>query len=138
MFFKRRIILVYAVLITPFSYADATLIKPVTSVAQVKIFTALPATCITLRQGRTCFANITISLDLIAEGDYCVYQQGETHPIHCWHKTAPKVLNLAFESAQKIVYSLKNEQSQQIIALTAVEVSWVRKASSRKRRWRLF
>jgi len=105
---------------------------------QVKKFSALPATCITLRQGRKCFATITISLELTELGDYCIYQQGLSKPMHCWQDTPAPILSFAFESNEKTVYTLKNEKSQQIIAKTAVEVSWVHQTISRKRRWRIF
>lgn len=106
--------------------------------AEVEQFNALPATCITLRQGRKCFTNVTISLKISKIGDYCVYQQGGTKPIRCWQKVHPSNLSFTFESAKKVVYELREQQSQEIIAQTAVEVSWVHQKTSRKRRWRIF
>jgi len=106
--------------------------------APVEQFSVLPATCITLRQGRKCFATITIKLTLSAIGNYCLYQQGIDEPIQCWSRVATHQFSVPFESSEKVVYQLKDQQSHQIIAQAGVEVSWVHQATSRKRRWRLF
>ncbi|NRA83574.1 MAG: DUF3019 domain-containing protein [Gammaproteobacteria bacterium] len=137
MFYSRSLILAMTLLSASLSHAQVveTETKPVQLVEQ---FSALPATCITLRQGRKCFTTITISLTLTKVGDYCIYRQGFIKPMRCWYSAAPKIHRFAFESAEKTVYTLKNEQSQQVVAETAVEVSWVHKMTSRKRRWRIF
>jgi len=104
----------------------------------VEQFSVLPATCITLRQGRKCFATITIKLTLSAAGSYCLYQQGIDEPIQCWNQVSTHQFSVPFESSEKVVYQLKDQQSHHIIAQAGVEVSWVHQATSRKRRWRLF
>jgi len=137
MCFKRRWLTI-ACLVFAQSLARSAYAEPVTLSSQSVKFTALPATCITLRQGRNCFANITLRLKLAQIGNYCVYQQHSNKPMRCWNNSYGESIKFEFQSNKKVVYSLKNESSQQVIALTAVEVSWVHKASSRKRRWRLF
>ncbi len=138
MYFSRLLILASALLITTLANASPESSTAPTISPEISKFSVLPATCITLRKGRKCFATVTINLTLTQMGHYCLYQQGNIRPMHCWQNVAPKKLRIAFESAKKVVYILKNETSQKVIALTSVEVSWVHKTSSRKRRWRIF
>jgi len=136
--FCSRSLLISIALLTAFPGHAVPVTDIVETEQQVNKFSAMPATCITLRQGRKCFATVTINLELSKLGDYCIYQQGLSEPLRCWKNAVPKVLSFAFESSQKTVYTLKDERSQQIIAKTSVEVSWVHQTISRKRRWRIF
>ena len=137
MFYSRCLLITATLMIAICSDVQAA-VDDKKSEQQVKQFSALPATCITLRQGRKCFATITISLKLTKVGDYCIYQQGRVKPIRCWYNATPNVLSLNFESSQTTIYSLKNEQSQQVLATTSVKVSWAHQTITRKRRWRIF
>jgi len=138
MFFSRLMILGIALLVSSLSNATTHSLLTTKPTLDVEKFNAMPATCITLRQGRKCFATVTISLKVNTVGDYCVYRQQEAKPMRCWKNGRPNRLSFPFESATNVVYELRDQQSGQIIAQTAVEVSWVHKKTNRKRRWRIF
>lgn len=107
-------------------------------------FSAQPANCIALRHGRTCYANVSLHWVSATKQDYCIYiKQGESNSaqlqsLKCWKSSRGAQVIFNFESNQKIEFHLVSSKDKKIIAKTAVEVSWVHKASPRKRRWRIF
>jgi hypothetical protein len=107
-------------------------------------FSALPANCIALRHGRTCYANVTLNWSSHVKQDYCIYikqSQAVSTPlqsIKCWKNSTGNQVIFNFESNKKIEFQLISSKDNQVIAETAVEVSWVHKATPRKRRWRIF
>lgn len=124
-----------------FNSANAAEKKVLPQLASLKLTTVMsaqPARCITLNQGRTCFATVTLNWQTPQIGDYCVYTQTQKKLIHCWKSSRQDSTIFEFESSENIHYQLVSSKSKQVIAETAVEVSWVHKASPRKRRWRLF
>ena len=98
--------------------------------------TAQPASCVTLHQGRECFANITIDWQSTDIGDYCLYQ--DKRIIHCWQNSNQNTTSLTFESSENITFYLMKRTSKAIMAQTTITVGWVHKGTPRKRRWRLF
>ena len=101
-------------------------------------FIAQPANCVTLHQGRTCFAHVTLHWKSSGSNDICVYKKLPKKLIQCWQQSKENSAVIEFESSTKAEYQLVNKQSNTVIAETIVNVSWVHKASPRKRRWRLF
>ncbi len=101
-------------------------------------FSVLPAKCITLTQGRQCFATITFTWQTQAQGNYCIYQVGKKEAIDCWFNQKQNSITFEFESNKTMHYQLVAYDFDKVIAEAAVEVSWVHKASPRKRRWRIF
>ena len=99
---------------------------------------AQPAKCVTLHQGRKCFAKIKFQWQSPIQGDFCLYQQQQGQVIRCWQGSRGNKLNFEFESSEKIAFEIRNQQNNKVVAATAVDVSWVHKAAPRKRRWRLF
>jgi|VirMetMinimDraft_7_1064189.scaffolds.fasta_scaffold01726_6 hypothetical protein len=99
---------------------------------------AMPAKCITLTQGRQCFATVTLRWKTPIKGNYCLYQVGENKALDCWYNQQQNVTTFEFESSKSVQYKLVAYDQEQVIAHTLIEVSWVHKASPRKRRWRLF
>ncbi|MDP2562556.1 DUF3019 domain-containing protein [Psychrobium sp. 1_MG-2023] len=121
--------------------AHATESDPVLEAVEnssVVTFDALPSKCIALRQGRECFTTIKLKVKLAALGHYCVYQNNVAKPLSCLGDTLDQTLTIEFESSQKVSYSLVNQQSKRVIGVANVDVGWVHKKTSRKRRWRLF
>lgn len=109
--------------------------------AHITLETALlaqPAKCVTLTQGRTCFATVTLRWQAPQNGNYCIYQSGELAALQCWQAQQSDTMVFEFESNKTIEYQLIALEHNRIIAQAQVEVSWVHKASPRKRRWRLF
>ena len=101
-------------------------------------FSALPAKCITLTQGRQCFATVTFTWHAPIKGNYCIYQMGNKQAVDCWFNQQQNTSTFEFESNKTMHYQLVAYDYDKVIAATTIEVSWVHKASPRKRRWRLF
>jgi len=113
--------------------------KPVsTQLVAKSVFSALPAKCITLTQGRQCFATVTLTWRAPIKGNYCIYQVGNKQALDCWYNQQQNSATFEFESSKTLQYQLIAYDFDKVIAETTIEVSWVHKASPRKRRWRLF
>jgi hypothetical protein len=102
------------------------------------IFSAKPANCVALHQGRTCYATVAIQWQTPVKGNFCLYQKTTNKVLQCWQNSQGNQIQFEFESNVKHEYQLIAEETKRIIAETAVNVSWVHKATPRKRRWRLF
>jgi hypothetical protein len=108
------------------------------------IFSAQPANCIALRHGRTCYATVKLNWSSHIKQDYCIYiKQPDTDittlkSVQCWKNSNGNQIVFNFESNKKIEFQLMSSKDNQVIAETAVEVSWVHKPTARKRRWRIF
>jgi hypothetical protein len=101
-------------------------------------FTAQPGQCVTLRQGRKCFANIRLQWKTPLKQDVCLFQTGQEREIKCWKSHDHAEMVLEFESNESISYQIRTLNGNKIIAQTQIEVSWLHKSRARKRRWRLF
>ncbi|UUO24419.1 DUF3019 domain-containing protein [Colwellia sp. M166] len=108
--------------------------------ATIKVsgLSAMPTKCITLTQGRQCFATVTLRWQAPVKGNYCIYQVGKNKALDCWYNQQQNTTTFEFESSKTVQYKLVAYDQEQTIAYTHIEVSWVHKASPRKRRWRLF
>lgn len=101
-------------------------------------FSATPTNCVALRQGRKCFTKVVFNWQVTTPGDFCIQQKQDNKVIQCWKNTRGNYAALEFESEQGLTYQLVTSQQKEIIAETVVNVSWVHKATPRKRRWRIF
>ncbi|QBG37037.1 DUF3019 domain-containing protein [Litorilituus sediminis] len=101
-------------------------------------FVAQPAQCVTLRQGRDCFASIQLTWQSENSQSICLYQQGKEQALKCWQGLTRAQYALEFESNESVIYQLRTPTNSQVIAETDITVSWLHKRTSRKRRWRLF
>ena len=102
---------------------------------------AQPNSCITLYQGRSCFANITFNWQSDEQGRYCLHQlskSGENKILHCWQISKGDKKTIVFESSETTTFALKKQYSDKVLSETKVSVSWVHKSTPRKRRWQLF
>jgi hypothetical protein len=100
--------------------------------------TAQPKQCVTLRQGRKCFANIHLQWKTPSKQNICLFQAGQQQKIKCWQNHDNAEMIIEFESNESINYQLRRLTDNKIIAQTQIKVSWLHKGSARKRRWRLF
>lgn len=98
--------------------------------------TAQPKSCITLHQGRNCFAKVTIRWESRDVGDYCLFQAQKM--LHCWQNSEGNKMSFTFESNENITFYLVKSTNNKVIAETTITVGWVHEATPRKRRWRLF
>lgn len=101
-------------------------------------FTALPEQCVTLRQGRACFATVELQWQSAQKYNFCLYQEGKKKQLGCWQNNNNIQIKVEFESNKSIKYQLRTLTDNKVLAETQVEVSWQHKNTSRKRRWRLF
>ena len=101
-------------------------------------FTAHPAQCVTLRQGRNCFHDIKLQWQAPLQQEVCLVQAGQQKKLKCWKNRGYGDMVIEFESNESITYQLRRLSDNKIIAQTQIKVSWQHKSSARKRRWRLF
>jgi hypothetical protein len=113
------------------SEADNLIDNPVT-------FSAQPAMCVSLHQGRTCYASVSLQWSIEQNSNICIVDKQQRKKLKCWKNSRYNQLMFEFESNKKIEFQLINADTEQVIAETVIEVSWVHKATLRKRRWRLF
>jgi hypothetical protein len=99
---------------------------------------ALPEQCVTLRQGRDCFAEVNIHWESQHKQTLCLYQEGLDKHLKCWQNNESAHIAIDFVSNKSINYQLRNLNDNKLVAETQVTVSWLHKSSNRKRRWRLF
>ncbi len=102
------------------------------------LFSAKPANCVALHQGRQCYAKVSLQWNAPNVGDFCIHEKVSGKKLQCWESSNGNNVQFEFESSSKIEYQLKSNENNRVLAETAINVSWVHKASPRKRRWRLF
>ena len=99
---------------------------------------AMPNKCVALRKGRTCFAKITLRFRVSHPGRYCIVEQDKEQPLYCESIDRFGLFAFEFQSEKKLTYFLVDATNQVNIASTIIDVAWVHKKTSRKRRWRIF
>lgn len=100
-----------------------------------------PNKCVALNQGRECFTQIMIRWEFKEKSDYCLFLKGLEElprPIKCWQGLNQGQWQYEFQSAKDAQFILMEKNSNTVLASASVQVSWLYKASTRKRRWRLF
>ncbi len=102
------------------------------------VFSAKPANCVALHQGRQCYAKVSLQWNTPSVGDFCIYEKISSKVLQCWKGSRGNNVQFEFESSSKVEYQLVEIDNDKVLAETAINVSWVHKASPRKRRWRLF
>lgn len=110
---------------------------PLNSATQAAALQAKPQKCVTLNEGRTCFASITFTWQTHLPAELCLIEKSSNKLIQCFKKNADARFIFEFESHKTISYQLVNEQKN-VLAETKIEVNWVYESSPRKRRWRVF
>ena len=106
-------------------------------------FSVQPQQCVTLREGRDCFATITVQWQKTTEQALCLYQintkkVNSQKQLICWPKSNKGQASIAFESSDNLTYQLRSLKEEQLVAETEIVVSWVHKKTTTRRRWRLF
>ncbi len=99
---------------------------------------AVPDTCVALREGRSCYADVVLHWQQPEEGNYCLRDTETKHIIKCWMRQQQGEFNYAFDSKHSVSFELINSDSSKAIATTQVQLQWVYKNRQKKRRWRLF
>lgn len=99
---------------------------------------ALPDTCVALREGRNCYADITLTWQQPVIGNYCLRDATSKYIIQCWLKQKKGTFNYAFDSQKSVSFELFNSNTSKIIGTSEVKLQWVYQNRQKKRRWRLF
>ncbi len=107
------------------------------------VFSVQPQQCVTLRQGRDCFATVTIHWQKQTEQALCLYQMknkqtNNKKQLKCWSKSKEGQTSVEFESNDNLTYQLRTLEDDRLLAETEIVVSWLHKNTTRRRRWRLF
>lgn len=127
MFFR----LLYCVLVSFSSllFAQATNTPPLI---------AVPDTCVALREGRHCYADVVLTWQQPLIGNYCLRDATSKYIIQCWLKQQHGTFDYAFDSIHSVSFELFNSNTSEVIATTEVKLQWVYQNRQKKRRWRLF
>ena len=130
----RNVTIIFGLLLSPTLFA-AELPAEKSPTASLVL---TPARCVALHQGQVCYQRVQISWSSSAAGSFCLYQQDQTEPLHCWQDQSEATLDFEFAADTSQLFQLRNVD-QQILAETALEVAWIYKASTRRKtHWRLF
>ncbi|RZQ54793.1 hypothetical protein CWB73_03225 [Pseudoalteromonas phenolica] len=127
-----RAISLCSLLMTSVSYAQTKDEGP------TEILNAMPSKCVALNEGRTCYTDVKFAITAPDIGDYCLRESNSKKILQCWANTKAFVYTLNFGSTQSISYELISKQKRDTLAVTTIEVNWVHKIKSKKRRWRIF
>ena len=100
--------------------------------------TPKPSSCVSLHQGRECFATIELTWQTPQVEDYCLFVETSNQPLKCWKQSNRGRIEFDFESAKSLAFHLKGGPQQVKVAQTKVSVGWVYNSSNKKRRWRIF
>jgi hypothetical protein len=95
-----------------------------------------PDTCVSLQQGRTCYSKVTARWHSNQPLDLCLTIEEQV--LQCWKQQQQGQHQFEFAAAATSKVRLLQNQQQQPLAQTQIEVNWVHKASRAKRHWRLF
>lgn len=112
--------------------------QPEALAAEIPALLSTPNTCVALRQGRTCYSDITLNWQVDNEERYCIRQSQATKPLHCWQQQQQGELVFEFASKTAQSFELFHVTSGKVLASTEVRVQWVYTSGQKKRRWRLF
>lgn len=110
---------------------------PLKSAIETTTLKAKPQKCVTLNEGRTCFANVSFTWQTNLPEELCLIQKAPQKIIRCFKKSNLSSVKFEFESNKTMTYQLLNKQNN-VLAETKIEVNWVYESSPRKRRWRVF
>ncbi|KZN64481.1 hypothetical protein N473_14245 [Pseudoalteromonas luteoviolacea CPMOR-1] len=102
------------------------------------ILNASPTKCVALNQGRTCYADVVFDISAPTAGDYCLRESESKRILQCWANTDSFSYTLNFGSIESVSYELIAKARSDVLAVTTIEVNWVHKVRTKKRRWRLF
>ncbi|KID54643.1 signal peptide protein [Pseudoalteromonas luteoviolacea] len=102
------------------------------------ILNASPTKCVALNQGRTCYADVVFDISAPTAGDYCLRESESKRILQCWANTDSFSYTLNFGSIESVSYELIAKAHSDVLAVTTIEVNWVHKVRTKKRRWRLF
>ncbi|MFC3033745.1 DUF3019 domain-containing protein [Pseudoalteromonas fenneropenaei] len=130
-----RVLLLIAGFVPVFAFANNSTDTPLEPQLPLAIS---PNKCVALNEGRTCFADVTFTLKLPDNGEYCLRERDNPKPIGCWKEAQTIHYLYSFARAETTLYELVRRRSGEVLGEAVVEVNWVHRIRTKKRRWRLF
>jgi len=101
--------------------------------------TLSPEQCVSVHQGKKCYADVVITWQTVKTDDYCLYSSQQDKPLHCWHNSKKGTFKQEFVSNINISFYLKQKTKKLELANTELKMAWVYKKSSRSHAtWRMF
>ena len=102
-------------------------------------FSVKPSRCIALHEGQECYQRLSFSWQTSQPGTYCLIQENQAKPLHCWNNSESDRYRFELKSKHKTTFYIVNTQKRSL-AKVDVKVSWVYKKSKSKRseNWRVF
>lgn len=97
-------------------------------------FSVSPTKCVTMEQGRRCYADIVVTWKSSQPLDACLILDQQR--LHCWAQQRSAQLEFEFVGSQNATLAL--QQGPEILARQEIQVSWVHSDTRRRSYWRLF
>lgn len=99
----------------------------------------IPERCVALRQGQTCYQEVTFNWRQRQKGNYCLVNLATRQVLKCWHNSNQGKFHLDFQSTQSTDFVLRVQDQDIDLSKARITVSWVFKSSKRpKSSWKLF
>jgi len=132
MYFRNIIYLYLLAILLPFdTMADVNLIA-------IDHFTVTPNKCIALREGRPCYAIVSVKWKKTNIGNYCLRNSKNKQIMQCWTSQNTGVYQYEFNSEKSQSFELVNTKTGHVSGQAGIKVHWVYTNKQKKRRWRLF
>jgi len=106
-----------------------------TEVEAEPILALAPQQCVALTQGQTCYVDATLTWQLPAPGNYCLYSSQQSKPLMCWRQKRSGRYNREFASDENIEFSLMIENGNEAVATQQLKVTWVHQKKGQPRMW---
>jgi len=98
-----------------------------------------PERCVALRQGQTCYQEVTFTWRQSQKGNYCLVELSTMQVLQCWQQVNSGKFEWDFQSSESREFALRNQDTTENLAASRITVSWVFKSSKRpKSSWKLF
>lgn len=117
------------------------LMNPMTSQANQSPYQLVvsPQQCVAMRQGQTCYVDVTIKWQAANVGDYCLHASTTSKPLQCWQQIQNAKFSQEMASKENITFTLQAKHSETILAKGSLAMAWVYDKKSRKNvSWRMF
>jgi hypothetical protein len=101
-------------------------------------FIVTPNKCVALREGRPCYAVVSVNWKKTNIGNYCLRNSKNKKIMQCWTSQNTGIYQYEFNSEKNQLFELINTQTGTVSGQAGIKVHWVYTNKQKKRRWRLF
>jgi len=132
MYFKKISCFFLIAVLVPFkTFAQTTL-------DAAEHFAVTPNKCVALREGRPCYALVSVNWKKTSVGNYCLRYSKSKQILQCWTAQSSGVYQYEFNSEKNQDFELINTKTGSISGQAGIKVHWVYTNKQKKRRWRIF